>query len=766
MKLSYKIIIPLAITVLVLFTALILFFLHSEKTIMKEAQTRNSEKIIEQFENDKKNRLLEEEQNIKFLAKMVAKVSSKYVYDFDMESIDKTLKDFLAVKNIYAIEVYEKGSKEVFSLVYKDNNKIYTKEDNNYNYKQQYVPIKEKIFWDEEQLELGYVVLYYDNKQIINEFKKSKETLFKKLEESNAQQEHDANVAIFDQIIFLVLIAVILFAIIFYMTYKTVLQPLKVLHQGLNNFFAFLQNEKDHAEKIEIKTDDEFGKMAESLNENIAVSAKLHEEIYELNTSLEARIEERTKKISSLLDNADQGFLSFSTDLIIDFEYSKECKKIFKKDIAGVSIGELLYPQEKEKREFFETTLSSLFAETNGLKIKNILSLLQSEFRINKKAIHVKYKLIEKNRFMLIFTDITANKILERKINKEKDTLKMIVSVISDSDEFFELIDDFKEFYENKLTYVDKTKTPLHNTTVLYRMIHTFKGLFLQKDMKSLSQNLHQFENSLSELLTSQNNTNDTLTIILKDAEFKAWLDVELDIIKQILGDELFDKKGKIVVKESTISKIENELSKITKKSGLTSEYKNVLTDIKNLKNKPLYTMFNSYVKLVSQLSNQLGKSIYALDVIVNKDILVKDEIKPFVKSLVHIFRNCVDHGIESMDERYENGKDEIGTITCSIKENDDTLSIIIADDGKGIDIKQIKQKAQSLGIDTTKMTDKEILYLIFEDKLSTSNELSTISGRGIGMSAVKEELENLNGKINISTQLGVGTTFEFIIPK
>ncbi|WP_320036055.1 ATP-binding protein [Halarcobacter sp.] len=766
MKLAYRIIIPLVLIVTILFTALLYFFISSEKTIMKEAQVRNSQKIIEQFENDKENRLEEEKNNLNFIAKTISRVSSKYVYDYDIESIGQTLKNFLEVSNIKAIEIFEKDSNSVFYALYKNGKDLETDiKKANFN-KSDFKTIKQKIFWEADNLDLGFVEVYYDDSVIINKFKKSKENLFEKLEESNKKQEDDTNKAIYNQVFILVVIALILFMMILYLTYKRVLNPLKTLNTGLNDFFLFLQNKNDHANKIEINTNDEFGTMAKSLNENISVSAKLHEEIYELNTNLEERINERTQKISSLLDNADQGFLSFSNDLIIDSEYSNECRKIFKKEIAGISIGELLYEDNKDKKEFFEETLSSLFGETNELKIKNIISLLQEEFRINRKAIHVKYKLIEKQRFMLIFTDITAKKLLEKKIKKERDTLKMIVSVITDSDEFFELIDEFRTFSSSKLSTVDKTKTSLHNTTVLYRTIHTFKGLFSQKEMKFLVKKLHEFETVLSKLLKEQNTTNENLIELLKQIDFDEYLNKEIDTIKSILGDELFNKRGKIVVKEETLSKIEEEICEISQKSGLFKEYEHVIDDIKSLRDRPIYTMFNSYTKLVDQLSLQLKKHIYPLDIIVNKELLVKDEVKPFIKSLVHVFRNCVDHGIETMEERFEKDKDEIGTISCTISEDENSLHIIIADDGKGIDIDKVKSKAETLGIDISNMSKDEILELIFEDKFSTAEKISTVSGRGVGMSVVKDELLKLNGTINITTQKEVGTTFEFIIPR
>jgi two-component system chemotaxis sensor kinase CheA len=131
----------------------------------------------------------------------------------------------------------------------------------------------------------------------------------------------------------------------------------------------------------------------------------------------------------------------------------------------------------------------------------------------------------------------------------------------------------------------------------------------------------------------------------------------------------------------------------------------------------------------------------------------------------VHVFRNSVDHGIETMDERHEIQKDEIGTISCSIKEDENNLHFIIADDGAGIDIEKIKEKATQLEIDTDSLSDNEIEALIFNDRFSTKGEVSQTSGRGVGMAVVKYEIEKINGVININSQLNIGTTFEFIIP-
>ena len=165
------------------------------------------------------------------------------------------------------------------------------------------------------------------------------------------------------------------------------------------------------------------------------------------------------------------------------------------------------------------------------------------------------------------------------------------------------------------------------------------------------------------------------------------------------------------------------------------------------------------------QTAQRLEKEIYEFEIIGDDEILVPDSYKPFIKSLIHLFRNSVDHGIETPEERVELDKDERGTISCIISQNDNNeIKIIISDDGAGIDVERIK-KIVSAHTDISDLTDKEVYQYIFKDNMSTKEVITETSGRGVGMSAVKAELEKLNGTIKIQSELNVGTTFVFDIP-
>jgi len=741
-------------------------FSQSDQKLIEEIRKYNLDSAMKELDNSQSDRLRLNQTQMEDIVNTIAKNSSEFLMNYDTEGLKKSLEFDMKKESVKAIEVWDNEVGEVFLLAQKKDSSVVfnSKLAENFN---KYTKFEQDInFSDNGNIEhLGKITFFYDESFITDEIQRLKTQKIAEINSFNKTIDNQLADSAINKLFMAIGALVTILGVISLLLMNFVNKPLKILQRNLDDFFMFLQNKKDSTNTIQIDTKDEFGQMSESLNENIIVSAKLHEEIGELNTNLEKKVEEKTAKVTTLLNNADQGFLSFGADLIIDNEYSKECDRIFKQTIAGASLADLLYPKDTTKKEFFIQTLQSLLKETNNLKIKTIISLLQHEFIINKKAIDVQYKIVDKDKFMVILTDITAKKLLEKKINRERNILKMIVSVVSDSEEFFELNDDFEELHKSKENLVDFTKTPLHNATEIYRIIHTFKGLFSQKEMNSVVLHLHKLESDLSDAIASQENTNDNLLKLLNESNFSKWLKKDIDVIKDILGDELFTKRGNLTIREETISQIEKKINDIAKNHDELQEIQIIADDIKNLKHRTVYSMFSAYPKLVNQLSERLEKSIYPLEIIVDKDLKASDEIKPFVKSLVHLFRNSVDHGIESMDDRAEIEKDEIGTISCAIKQENENLYITIADDGAGLNREKIKSKARSLGIETDTMSDKEIEELIFNDRFSTKDEVSQTSGRGVGMAVVKDELEKLNGVMKINSQKNIGTTIEFVIP-
>jgi two-component system chemotaxis sensor kinase CheA len=487
-------------------------------------------------------------------------------------------------------------------------------------------------------------------------------------------------------------------------------------------------------------------------------------ELQELNESLEDKVREKTAKVTTLLNNAGQGFLIFDKDFVIDDEYSRECEKYLGKDLAHQDIAKILFP-DTSKADFFKSNILDMLNIEEEVKQKAILSLMPNELILNRRALKLEYKILKDSRIMLIITNISAKKKLEKRVKKEQDILKMIVTIIGDSDIFYDVKNDFEYFIKHPTEYVHMKKTSLFNINTLYRIIHTFKGAFLQLFMNDTATHLHDIESKLSEFLVDDISvSNDDIVMFLNETISSSLMENDLNNIKELLGQKFLSKDSFLSIDKHIIENIETKYIALLRHNHIESDVSNcLLNEIQCLSRKSLKSQLNSYPRLTLQIAQRLQKEVYEFAIIGDENILLPESYKPFIKSLIHLFRNSVDHGIETPEKRTELDKDEVGTISCTFNNSNDKLQIIISDDGAGIDIEKIKAQISDK-IDTENLKDEEIFMYIFKDNFSTKNEVTETSGRGFGMSAVKLELEKLNGIVKIQSELNIGTTFVFEI--
>jgi two-component system chemotaxis sensor kinase CheA len=182
----------------------------------------------------------------------------------------------------------------------------------------------------------------------------------------------------------------------------------------------------------------------------------------------------------------------------------------------------------------------------------------------------------------------------------------------------------------------------------------------------------------------------------------------------------------------------------------------------------PIAQLFNRYPRLVFDLVRNVDKKVQ-LDIKGEETELDKMVIESISDPLIHIIRNAVDHGIEAMEERKRLGKPESGTIHLEAYHEGNHVVIEIADDGRGLDMERIKAKALSGGFasreEIDRMPPKELTGLIMQPGFSTAAEITHTSGRGVGMDVVKQNIEKLNGTIEIDSTPGVETRFRIKIP-
>ncbi len=491
------------------------------------------------------------------------------------------------------------------------------------------------------------------------------------------------------------------------------------------------------------------------------------------NKTLEQRVKSRVAAIKNLLDNATEGFLTVKSDFTVGDEYSKECVNIFEKEIAQVRFSELIYPDSTEQREFVDDILNKVYEERSNLKADAFLSLMPSNVELGQRKLELGYRVVEdpdtegEKAVMVVINDITEKVELENSIDEERKRLKMVVGAVVDSRGFFENINSYKKFFSTNFKDIIKNKeTAQEALNSIFMKVHTFKGVFALKDMRTTAQNLHEFETELFALQDSLSElSKEDILDLFKRIKPLEWMEEDINVLKDVLGKSFFLKADLVEVKNQSLEDIKEKLENVKK----VSQVKPIIEDIKKLRHVNLKRLTKGYEEYVSGLSTKLEKSIYSF-VVESEDIYVDPYLyTDFIKSLGHIFRNAMNYGIEYSEQRLEAGKKEKGRLKFKIRKENEYLMFIIADDGKGIDIDKIKKKAIERDVYTieeiSELPEKNIIDLIFEPSLSTGDDVDNVSGRGVGLSAVKDEVNKLDGSIEVITQKGLGTVFKIKIP-
>ena len=205
--------------------------------------------------------------------------------------------------------------------------------------------------------------------------------------------------------------------------------------------------------------------------------------------------------------------------------------------------------------------------------------------------------------------------------------------------------------------------------------------------------------------------------------------------------------------------------SPLQRLSSLTSDLQD---GVMRARMQPIGRLFSNLPRLVRELSVQLGKKIELTTV--GSDTELDRQLVELIRDpLTHMIRNAADHGIESAEERRALGKPAAGTIRIAASHEAGHISIEIADDGRGLDVDRIRQKAEKLDLATADelagMSNDEICRFVFAPGFSTAESVTKVSGRGVGMDVVRENVESIGGTVSLSTIVGQGTIFTLKIP-
>jgi two-component system chemotaxis sensor kinase CheA len=233
--------------------------------------------------------------------------------------------------------------------------------------------------------------------------------------------------------------------------------------------------------------------------------------------------------------------------------------------------------------------------------------------------------------------------------------------------------------------------------------------------------------------------------------------------------DELMDRVGELVIAQARLTQLA-AASADTNIQSVAEEIERLASGLRDttmgIRMVPIGSLFGRFRRLVHDLSRDLGKQV-ELATTGEETELDKTMIERLADPLVHLIRNAIDHGLETPDDRAAAGKPAAGHVRLVARHAGAEVLLSVVDDGRGLDRERIRAKAEEQGllVAGASITDNDLYQLIFHPGFSTAREISTVSGRGVGMDVVKRTIEALRGTIDVSMVPGGGTEVTLRLP-
>jgi len=475
---------------------------------------------------------------------------------------------------------------------------------------------------------------------------------------------------------------------------------------------------------------------------------------YELSAIRERNEEERAKlkRVNkNIYEYVSEGIFSVSDNLIINDMYTKVCQKIFGRDLSDVKISYLL-EDEDTPADFIDRLFKDLFSG----KIPWVagIELLPVELIINEKTYELTYqKILEDNRIAEIIikvTDRTYTKKLQSRITLERDKLALSITSVMNREELLPLVNEFIE-------YMDDMDSETYTREELLNTIHTYKGNFGVFNFINILKALHEFE---AKLLRDEIVESSDVSFIVKE------LYKDLEIITEITGSSFFEDT---IYLKANVNNLETVYSEV-KKYFYDTEASLIIFIIKKIFNKSMKDIILFYAREARKKAGERGKEMKTIAVVGDDVFIDYNYYKSAIRSLVHVFNNCIDHGIEDEEERLILGKPKFGEIQCRISDYGNFFEIVIKDDGRGIALERLAEGLIENEIITQEeleqLSEEELMEYVFLAEVSTQDEASLTSGRGVGLASVKNEVEKVGGEIRIVSFVDFGTEVKILLPK
>lgn len=476
------------------------------------------------------------------------------------------------------------------------------------------------------------------------------------------------------------------------------------------------------------------------------------------------RLDQLNRLFETMINSLGQGFFIFDRDGFCLATYSKACENLLNCIPAGLPLAEVL-AIPYEKRETFFDWITLLFDEM--IDFEDLVAVgPKTVASTTNRVITLEYKPVrDENGRLEMVVVIATDRTEETKARKEAEDMQafatMMVAILKDKDRFRRFVAATRQVFKQIYLMINTPPLKQNDLAEIRRHLHTLKGATGTFGVLPVMEAIHNLESRLS----AENDLSALRAILLMavpeiDRRFETLLYEHRDVIADFLVERAPSRTIPIDVLEDFGRRIQK----------LGQSAYNVHRDFMDeIVAVPLRRIFSEFDPVMQQVGEKLGKRVDPIRFIGDEISVIPESIDAFRASLIHVFRNLVDHGIEPEIIRDQRGKPPAGQVTVEFRalaSNDGAyLRIIISDDGNGIDIWRIRDKMERKGVDVAGLSGQDLMNKIFDAGFSTTSAVTEFSGHGVGLDAVKAEVERLGGTIDVRSDLGLGTAFIIELP-
>ena len=470
-------------------------------------------------------------------------------------------------------------------------------------------------------------------------------------------------------------------------------------------------------------------------------------------------LEQKQREMRLILDNINQGFITTDVQGNMSTQMSAIVKTWFGSPQENQTFSQYIETKAPVFSEWFELGLESL--SDGFLPLESCLDQLPKRLKMDHQTLEAQYHVIteaglveeenlmktdasEVKNILIVLSDITAQIAAEQAKSKEQQMMSIFRHMLADKISFLEFIETSDEviYGINHREFEDLAE--------LKRMIHTIKGNASLFGLIRFSELCHEVESFI--VAEEETPSEESLSEIVDE-----WKDIKAHLAK-FLGNM---KNNNVEIIRQDFDEV---LELLSKESASKEE---AFSTMKSWLLEPIDHRLEHIKQHAISLGQRLGKTNFDVEVNMSDKIIRLDSErwKNFWASTTHLVRNAIDHGLDTEEYRLNHAKPKRALICVKAEVTEQNFIFSFKDDGKGIDWGKIRKRAAEMDLTMPSNAEESFDYLLFTEGLSSKKNVTQISGRGVGMGALKQATEDLGGTIDVISTLNHGTEFKFTFP-